>query len=165
MATLFDDLAGEWHTRHRPERLEPLRDALDRGGPITPGVCLELGSGTGYATSLLAERFSVVVAVDLSSGMLRQAPTGVAPKVQADSRRLPVRDHAVGAAVLMNMLLFPDEVDRVLAPHGVLIWVNSSGDRTPIHLPAEDVAAALPGEWRGVTADAGWGTWAAIRRA
>jgi hypothetical protein len=54
---------------------------------------------------------------------------------------------------------------RVLAPGGSLLWVNSLGDRTPIHLPAEDVEKALPGDWNGLAADAGWGTWCALRRA
>jgi len=42
--------------------------------------------------------------------------------------------------------------------------VNSLGECTPIHLPAEDVARALPGEWAGTAAEAGWGTWCVLRR-
>lgn len=164
VAALFDSLAGEWHTRDSPHRVEPLQDAFERGGPFGRGVCLELGSGTGLITSWLAPRFDVVAAVDLSSEMLRLAPADVGARVLADSARLPVRDGAADVVVLFNMLLFPREVDRVLAPDGAVIWVNTSGDRTPIHLPAEDVAAALPGEWNGVHADAGWGTWAVLQR-
>ena len=57
--------------------------------------------------------------------------------------------------MLVNCFLFPEEVDRVLAPDGVVVWVNSSGAETPIHLPPDDVAAALPGRWTGVESTAG----------
>lgn len=164
VAALFDSLAPEWHTRDSPHRFEPLHDAFERGGPFGRDVCLELGSGTGLVTSWLAPRFDVVVAVDLSAEMLRLAPADVGARVLADSARLPVRSRAAGVVVLFNMLLFPMEVDRITAPDGVVVWVNTSGDRTPIHLPAEDVAAALPGDWDGVHAEAGWGTWAVLRR-
>jgi len=66
--------------------------------------------------------------------------------------------------VLVNALLFPEETSRVLAPDGVVVWVNSLGDRTPIHLPPEDVRAALPGRWHGVAAAAAWGIWCTLRR-
>ncbi|MGI8684459.1 MAG: hypothetical protein ACR2MO_05120, partial [Acidimicrobiales bacterium] len=86
-------------------------------------------------------------------------------RLRADSSTLPVRHGAAAVVALVNMFLFPAEVDRVLAPDGVLLWVNTLGDATPIHLPATDVQAALPGDWDGVAADAGWGTWATFRRA
>ena len=66
--------------------------------------------------------------------------------------------------MLVNCFLFPDEVDRVLAPDGVVVWVNSSGAETPIHLPSDDVVAALPGPWEGVQSTAGLGTWCVLRR-
>jgi len=47
----------------------------------------------------------------------------------------------------------------VLASTGVLVWVNSRGTGTPIHLPADDVDRALGGGWDGVASAAGWGTW------
>ena len=37
------------------------------------------------------------------------------------------------------------EVERVLSRGGAVVWVNSSGEQTPIHLSPEDVRAALPG--------------------
>jgi SAM-dependent methyltransferase len=163
--TLFDDLAHEWHTRDHPQRHQPLVDAFERGGPITPGVCLELGSGTGMATPWLADRFSLVVASDLSTEMLKLAPSGVGSRIRADGSQLPLRDQSVDAAVLINMFLFPGEMDRVVRPEGALVWVNTSGDRTPIHLTADEVDTALPGEWDGVASEAGWGTWAVLRRA
>jgi hypothetical protein len=65
----------------------------------------------------------------------------------------------------VNALLFPAEVDRMLALDGSVVWVNSSGDQTPIHLGSEEVAAVLPGEWRGVASRAGQGSWCVLRRA
>ena len=84
--------------------------------------------------------------------------------MQADGASLPLRDRFATAVVLVNAFLFPAEVARVLAPGGVLIWVNSSGDRTPIYLSPEDLLAALPGEWTGTASRAGEGLWCALRR-
>lgn len=161
--TLFDELAPEWHTREHPYRTQPLIDAFERGD-VGGGVCLELGSGTGIATPWLVERFSLVLAVELSAGMLELAPAGVGTRMRADGSRLPLRDGSIDAAVLVNMFLFPAEMARVIAPTGVLVWVNTSGADTPIHLPADEVDAAMPGDWSGVASEAGWGTWAVLRR-
>ena len=49
------------------------------------------------------------------------------------------------------------EVDRVLAPDGVVVWVNSSGPQTPIYLSVDDVVSRLPGTWDGVASQAGEG--------
>lgn len=67
--------------------------------------------------------------------------------------------------MLVNAFLFPAEIDRVLAPRGVVVWVNTSGASTPIHLPAEEVEAALPGRWEAVASEAAGGTWAVLTRA
>ena len=63
------------------------------------------------------------------------------------------------------MLLFPEEVDRVLARGGSLLWINTMADETPIHLSAEQVVAALPGEWHASASRAGTGSWCVVRRA
>ena len=162
---LFDGLAPEWQARHTAERAEALRDALERGDVGSRRHrCLELGCGTGFGTEALTSRFETVVAVDLSGEMLARAPEDAAHYVQADAGTLPLRSQWAEVLVMVNMLLFPAEVDRVLAPAGTLVWVNSLGDATPIHLSAEDVQAALPGAWGGVASEAGWGTWCALRR-
>lgn len=164
VTALFDGLASEWHTRAGEHRLEPVTDALERGGPLTPGTWLEIGSGIGLLTPYLAARCSTLVAVDISAEMLRRAPTQVGHRVRADAARLPIPAGSVNAVVLVNALLFPGETRRVLAPDGAVVWVNSRGSGTPIHLPADDVAAALGDGWTGVAAEAGWGTWAVLRR-
>lgn len=164
VAALFDEMADTWHERDAANRHDALADALNRGGPFAPGLCLELGSGTGAFTGELFAQFGDLVSVDLSTEMLRRAPA-TPPRVQADSAELPFADSSVAAVVLVNMFLFAPEVDRVLGPDGALVWVSALGDRTPIYLAAEDVDRALPGEWSGVAADAGWGSWAVFRRA
>jgi ubiquinone/menaquinone biosynthesis C-methylase UbiE len=163
----FDGLAGEWHTRTSPERTAVVMDALSRGlDPIAvpAGMALEVGSGTGTYSTLLATRFSTVLAIDLSLAMLKLAPSGPARRVRADGSRLPVRDASAAAIVLINAFLFPAEVARVLSPSGALVWVNSSGDQTPIYLPADEIVARLPGEWAGTSSRAGEGYWCVLRR-
>jgi SAM-dependent methyltransferase len=163
VAELFDGLASSWHERPAAFRFEAVDDALARGGPFPAGPALEVGSGTGLVTPRLAARLTPLVSIDLSAGMLAAAPPD-AIRLRADSSTLPIRDRAASVVALVNMFLFPAEVDRVLAPGGVLVWINTLGDATPIHLPATDVAAALPGDWDGLAADAGWGSWATFRR-
>ena len=171
VAAFFDALAPGWGSHDVPGREAPLIDALDRGlaaAPPAPAgwrTCIDVGGGTGLAAQVLASRFSHVVTCDIAVEMLRHAPPGTPGLLQADASRLPVPDASLDALALSNCFLFPDEADRVLAPHGVIVWVNSRGTATPIHLPAHDVVAALPGAWTGVAAEAGWGTWAVVWRA
>jgi ubiquinone/menaquinone biosynthesis C-methylase UbiE len=166
VAAFFDDLAPEWHTRTSPERDAVVADALERGLPSGGGdVCVELGSGIGAYTPALSQRWRRVLATEVAIEMLRLAPAAPGQRVLADGARLPLADGVADAVVLVNCFLFPQEVDRVLALDGVVVWVNSSGDQTPIHLPAADVVAALPGDWSGVASSAGVGTWCVLRRA
>jgi len=165
VADLFDGLAPEWAARASdPDRTAPIADALERGDCPLDGSWLEIGSGTGIGTAVVAPLVRSLVATDLSAEMLRQAP-GVAPRLRADGSMLPVRDDGVDAVLLVNMMLFPAEIDRVLRRAGALVWVNTRGDQTPIHLPQHDVLAALPGRWRATTASAGQGFWMVARRA
>jgi SAM-dependent methyltransferase len=160
VGAMFDALASEWNERQAGiSRYEPLHDALARGAPGT-GRCLEVGSGTGLATPALRQQFDELVSLDLSHEMLVR---GVGARVEADAGRLPMTASCFDSAVLVNALLFPAELDRVLAPGASLVWVNTRGDETPIHLPPEDVARAMRG-WHGVAAYAGMGLWAVLRR-
>ncbi len=164
VSAVFDDLAPDWHNNHNdPERTASLVDALERGG-VCGGRLVELGCGTGVGTALLAARRDVSAAVDLSAGMLAEADSSCAPLVRADASMLPLPDRCVDALVLLNMLLFPAETDRVLAPQGTLVWVNTGGEATPIHLSAQEVVDALPGNWTAVASRAGTGTWCVVRR-
>jgi len=165
MAALFDEMAPEWSERNvEPTKAAPVRDALERGDVPLAGRWLELGSGTGAGARVLDGRVGELVCSDLSMEMLRHAPD-IAPRVRTDASTLPYPSNSFDAILMINMLLFPLEVDRVLRADGVVVWVNTLGDQTPIHLPASDVLEALPGDWTGCTADAGTGFWLVARRA
>jgi len=163
VVALFDELADDWSSRDVPGREAPLLDALDRGFVAAPAatrrVALDIGAGNGLNTRHLAPHFAVLGTVDISLEMLRHASAAPAVRVQGDASRLPVADRSIDVLVLANAFLFPAEVDRVLATDGVVVWVNSRGTGTPIHLLATEVDHALPGDWTGVASVAGWGTW------
>lgn len=162
VAALFDSLAPEWAERQAdPQRTASLEDAYGRGGILGGGVCLEVGSGTGANTPFLGDHHDTVVALDLSFEMLRR---GTGTRLQADAGAGPLRSGTVDVAVLVNAFLFGAEIDRLLAPGGLLVWVNTAGDQTPIHLSADEVEQALPGAWEGLASEAGWGTWSVWRR-
>jgi len=162
---LFDSMAADWSTTNvDATKAAPIVDALKRGTASSGGRWLELGSGTGAGTRVLAGQVGSLVAFDLAAEMLAHAPGELAPRVRGDASVLPFGDNAFDAVLMVNMLLFPREVDRVLASDGTVVWVNTIGDQTPIHLPVADVMEALPGSWDGVTAHAGTGLWATLRR-
>ncbi|MEX2294478.1 MAG: methyltransferase domain-containing protein [Acidimicrobiales bacterium] len=167
VAAFFDTLAPEWHTRTSPARDAVVADALARGLPSDltgADVCVELGSGIGAYTPMLAQHWRRVLATEVALEMLRLAPPEVGHRVLADGARLPLTDGTADAVVLVNCFLFPTEVDRVLSANGLVVWVNSSGGETPIHLLPEEVVLALPGRWSGVKSHAGVGIWSVLRR-
>ncbi len=159
---LFDGMAAEWSSRFSIERAASITDALDRGGLCGTKI-VELGAGSGLGTNEIAARATDVAALDLSMDMLRQQ-SGSTPLVQGDASTLPLPDASVDTLVLVNMLLFPAEVDRVLGAAGRLLWINTNGHETPIYLSPEDVVAALPGSWAATAGRAGTGIWAAVDR-
>jgi SAM-dependent methyltransferase len=167
VGSFFDEKAGEWAAQ-RSDRSEVLLDALERGLPGLGSPVVELGAGTGAGTRVLADHVDGggrVVAGDLAAGMLEHLPAELAERVRLDASALPFADRSVATLVCVNMLLFSDEVRRVLAPGGALVWVNSIGERTPIHLGADAVAAALGDGFEVTASRCGWGTWAVARRA
>lgn len=162
---IFDGMAASWSESHvDPVKAAPVEDALDRGGLPLDGDWLEVGSGTGAGARILEHRVASLVCSDLAAEMLRHTPD-IAPRVRADASQLPFPDRSFDAILLINMLLFPAEIDRLLRPAGAILWVNTLGDQTPIHLPPFDVLEALPGAWTGQTALAGTGFWLTARRA
>lgn len=166
VARTFDGLAPEWHTRTTVPRTAVVEDALARGlDPLLQSrrLAVEVGSGIGTYSPLLRRRFATVMSVDLSWEMLAR-DDGPGQRVQGDGGCLPIRDGAADAIVLVNAFLFPEEVRRTLRVGGVLLWVNSSGEQTPIHLSTGEVESALGFRIDGVESRAGAGTWAALRR-
>jgi SAM-dependent methyltransferase len=164
VTAIFDEKAPEWSADHvDPLKAAPLFDAIRRGGVPTDGRWIELGSGTGAGCHALDGTVHQHVSLDLSYEMLAHAPDRI-PRVQADSSQLPLADDVADVVLMINMILFPAEVDRILRPDGFVVWVNTLGDQTPIHLPPTDVAAALPGDWTGTSSHAGCGLWAVLQR-
>jgi len=166
---LFDSLASDWTaTRDHPTRNAPVLDALDRGG-VDGRKVLELGAGTCISARDLAGRFDTFVAADLSWGMLSHAVDGAPPLVCTDGSSLPLADGVLDVLVLQNMFLFAAEVDRCLAADGALVWVNSRGPGTPIHLSTGAVLDAMEAAtgtgWDAVDSTVGEATWAVVRRA
>ena len=166
---LFDSLAPGWSaTRDHPARSAPLLDALDRG-EVEGETVVELGAGTCISARHLVGRFDRYVAADLSPVMLANAVDGAPPLMCTDASQLPLAGGVVDVFILQNMLLFPAEVGRCLAAGGVLVWVNSRGPETPIHLSTPDVLASLEAAsgvgWRALASTVGEATWAVVRRA
>ncbi|MFI5821274.1 class I SAM-dependent methyltransferase [Streptomyces rishiriensis] len=147
-----------------PAATIPCATPSPAAGRLPAGPCLELGSGTGLFTPLLTASFPHVISVDLSLRMLQQAHGRSPVRIQADASTLPLPDSSVTAIAAIDMLLFPTETARVLTHHGALLWINQLGSDGPLYLPAADVAAALPGTWQATESEAGWGSWAVLRR-
>lgn len=165
VAGFFDELAPEWHTRAGPDRDRAMIDAFGRGvPPALQGAAAEVGSGIGLTSPTVAARFTPALAVEIAPEMLRRSPAGPAHRVLADGAHLPVPDGSLAAVVLMNAFLFGPECDRVLGPGGVVVWINSRGPLTPIHLPAEAVVEALPGRWEATASSTGPATWCVATR-
>ncbi len=147
----FDALAPEWDGILGQEALAPLAAALERlHSP--PARVLDLGTGTGKAARLVAERFpqAEVLGVDLAPAMVEQArsllPPAFPPRVRfevADASALPVRTGSFDLVVLLNMIPFFAELARVTAPGGTVVVSHVSGPSTPIWTPPETLRAKL----------------------
>ena len=159
----------------RPEALAALAAALDVL-PGQPARVLDLGTGTGAAALEAARRFpeAQVVGVDLAREMLAQArektPSELRERVRfepADASRLPFEDGSFDLVMLANMIPFFDELARVVAPGGHVVFGFSAGPETPIWVPPERLRSELAARGFAHFADfeAGGGTALLARRA
>ncbi|CAB4981946.1 MAG: methyltransferase domain-containing protein [Actinobacteria bacterium] len=173
VAGFFDEMAAGWAASGNRARGQVVLEDLLTRSEVPSGLVVELGAGTGSGTVLLQQHFEHVLAGDLSSEMLKRLPPELASRLQLDSSALPFATGSVTAVACVNMMLFADEVVRVLTADGVLIWVNSIGERTPIYLSADRIAQALAvqvadselgGSFEVTASTAHWGTWAVARR-
>ena len=165
---LFDEKALEWSsTRNIPARGIPVLDALERGEVYGKRV-VDLGAGTGLATQILVNNFESVVALDISKEMIKNSVTPETPQVCADGDCLPFASNSIDAFLVMNMILFPNEIERCLRDEGFLVWISSRGPETPIYLPPEEVIELMSvnseASWFGVSAYALEGSWLVARR-
>jgi len=140
----FDRMAPVWGQMRSADAFDAFKVALDAVDP--PRRTLDLGTGTGQAALVIAERFpeTEIVGVDLSPEMLAQArsatPEPVADRVRfelADASMLPYEDGAFDLVTLANMIPFFDELARVTAPGGTVVFSFSGGAETPIYVPFE----------------------------
>ena len=147
----FDALAPEWDGNTGEQALAPLAAALDRLAVETARV-LDLGTGTGKAARLVAERFPAaeIVGVDMSPAMVKEGrellPAELDGRVRfevADASALPFADGAFDLVVLLNMIPFFVEIARVTAPGGTLVLAFYSGASTPIYVPPATLRARL----------------------
>ncbi|PZV40516.1 class I SAM-dependent methyltransferase [Mesorhizobium kowhaii] len=120
-----------------------LARALCRGLDV-----VDVASGEGYGSALLAQVARSVVGVELSEKAVAHAQGGyVAPNLryqQGDARKLPLEDASVDVVVSFETLehffehdLFIAEVQRVLRPTGFLILSSPERDvYSPLGSPA-----------------------------
>jgi ubiquinone/menaquinone biosynthesis C-methylase UbiE len=168
MRVQFDRLSSEWDSRRGPEHLAPLQAALERLPP--PRRVLDLGTGTGVGAFALARRYpqSEIVGVDLSAGMVDEARHKLSSELASrvsfdvgDAERLPYENGAFDLVVLLNMIPFFDELARVTAPDGHVVFSFSWGAETPIYVPPGRLQRELGsrgfGDFREVAAGAGTG--------
>ena len=150
LRAMFDRIAPTWEARRSPDAYASLEAALDRL-PVRPSRVLDLGTGAGTAALFAARRFpdAEVVGVDVSPGMIEQARARLTPDLAprlrfevADAARLPF-DEPFDLVLAANMIPFFDELARVVAPGGRVLFAFSRGPQTPIYVPAERLRREL----------------------
>jgi SAM-dependent methyltransferase len=148
---MFDRLAPFWEERRSPEDLGSLAAGLERLDG-EPERVLDLGTGTGLAARFLAQRFpqAEIVGIDLSPAMVEEAERLLPPDLDGrirfavgDAAALPFADGEFDLVVLLNMIPFFEELARVTAPGGTVVFAWSSGPETPIYTPPETISERL----------------------
>ena len=173
-ARRFDALAPRWDVIRADvsDSRRMLDSALDELGLTAPAHVLDVGTGTGQAAGILAQRFpgAKIDAVDASPAMIEVARakpelSGVRFAV-ADGGRLPYADGGFDLTVSLLVQPFEAELHRVLAPGGWALFCYPMGPGTPIWFPTSLVGAAARARRlrRGALGAIGPGEWTAGRR-
>lgn len=164
---LYDEQAAEWSEwcASQPDYVVPLEDGLRRGVRRPVGRALEVSAGTGQATRLLARAFPWLVATDASAHMvarLRGVVPVEVPCLIARSDALPFAPSSFDLVVGLNAVPDLAEFRRVLRPLGMVLWVSSFGDETPLYVTPEQLAS----EWgsKATAAAAAHGNWLVLER-
>jgi ubiquinone/menaquinone biosynthesis C-methylase UbiE len=150
LRSMFDGLAPTWETRIGPHHLWALDLALADVPP--PGRVLDLGTGTGVVALALADRYreAEIVGIDLSPAMIEEARRKLPPELAGrvrfevgDASALSCPDGDFELVVLSNMIPFYDELARVVASRGTLVFSFSRGSETPIYVAPERLRREL----------------------
>jgi ubiquinone/menaquinone biosynthesis C-methylase UbiE len=150
MRGYFNKLAPVWDEFRFPDSFKPLDAALAAVDP--PRLALDVGTGTGAAAFAVARRFpsAEVVGADLAAEMIaeakRKTPLELADRVrfeQVDAERLPYPDESFDLVTLANMIPFFNELERVVAPGGWLVFAFSGGAETPIYVTPQKLRSEL----------------------
>jgi SAM-dependent methyltransferase len=147
----FDRMAPNWDTIRSPDHLASFEVALAEIRE-PPARALDLGTGTGAAAVAIARRWpeTRVVGVDVSAKMLAEARRklpqeleGRVTFVEADAASLPFGEDSFELVALANAIPFFDELARIVAPGGAVVFSFSVGPATPIYVPPERLRAEL----------------------
>lgn len=140
---------------------------------------LDLGSGTGFFTELLASRYQQVIGLDISNKMLNFAKDNRSSAIQwleADAYKIPLKNNSVDFVYSNLMIqwcdpldLVIDEVMRVLKPGGLFVfstlvdgtlfelkssWAQVDNDKHVIDFkPVQEVRSLLNGNDRKLLND------------
>ncbi len=141
----FHRIAPIWDRNRSPDAFAPLEAALDSLDG-SPRRVLDLGTGTGSAAFIVAQRFpeADVTGVDLADGMLAEARRKIPPELasrvrfeKGDAAELEYPAGVFDLLTLANMIPFFDELARLVAPGGSIVFSFSGGAGTPIYVPPE----------------------------
>ena len=138
----FDASAQGWDERIEPDsprHLAPIEAALAHTGR-SPQRILDVGTGTGAAALMLADRFpgADVVGIDVAPDMIARARQKVAQR--RSSARFEVADISrlrspadFDLIAMLNMPPFFEPLSDLLAPGGYVVHASSSGAHTPFY--------------------------------
>jgi ubiquinone/menaquinone biosynthesis C-methylase UbiE len=147
----FDRLAPRWDEIRSPDHLGAFGRALEQVEP-PPRRALDLGTGTGDGAFAVARRFprAEVVGIDIAESMIAEARRKTSPELAdrvrfevGDAAALPFEDGAFQLVSLANMIPFYDELARVVAPGGFVVFSFSGGSETPIYVDSSRLRADL----------------------
>ena len=151
MRRQFHRLAGEWDSILGEDHLDAYEAALG-AIPTPPARALDVGTGTGDGAFAIARRFpeAHVVGVDLAPAMVdearRKTPMALEGRISfetGDASKLPFDDESFDLVAHANMIPFFDEVARLVAPGGFVVFSFSGGAQTPIYVPPERLRREL----------------------